>query len=97
MTDLPYRTALIVGAGPGISASVARALAGVGLKIALAARNAEKLESLADEIAGKAYSVDATSPSAVARLFEQVEIRSRVAGCRYLQRQRPGARADRRA
>ena len=73
MTDLPYRTALIVGAGPGISASVARALAGVGLKIALAARNAEKLESLADEIAGKAYSVDATSPSAVARLFEQVE------------------------
>ena len=73
MADLAYRTALIVGAGPGISASVARALAGVGLKIGLGARNAQKLRSLADEIGAKTYSVDSTSPTAVARLFEQVD------------------------
>ena len=73
MTDLTYRTALIVGAGAGISASVARALVGVGLKIGLAARNAEKLRSLANEIGAKTYSVNATSPREVARLFEQVD------------------------
>jgi len=73
MTDIKYRTALIVGAGSGISASVARALAGAGLKIGLAARDAEKLAPLAREIGAKAYSVDATSPSAVAHLFEQAD------------------------
>jgi NAD(P)-dependent dehydrogenase (short-subunit alcohol dehydrogenase family) len=73
MSDISYRTALIVGAGPGISASVARALAGAGLKIGLAARNAEKLKPLADAVGAKTYSVDATSPAAVARLFEQVD------------------------
>jgi NAD(P)-dependent dehydrogenase (short-subunit alcohol dehydrogenase family) len=39
MTEIPYRTALIVGAGSGISASVARGLATAGLKVELAARN----------------------------------------------------------
>jgi NAD(P)-dependent dehydrogenase (short-subunit alcohol dehydrogenase family) len=73
MSDISYRTALIVGAGPGISASVARALAGAGLKIGLAARNAEKLKPLADAVGAKTYSVDATSPAAVARLFEQAD------------------------
>src|SRR5437660_1324034 len=38
MTDIPYRTALIVGAGPGISASVARGLSAAGLRVGLAAR-----------------------------------------------------------
>ena len=37
MADIPYRTALIVGAGLGISASVARGLAASGLKVGLAA------------------------------------------------------------
>ena len=73
MTDIKYRTALIVGAGSGISASVARALAGAGLKIGLAARDAEKLAPLAREIGAKAYSVDATSPAAVAGLFKQAD------------------------
>jgi len=73
MTKIAYKTALIVGAGPGISASVARALAGAVLKIGLAARNAEKLRPLAEEIGAKAYSVDATSPAAVAGLFKQAD------------------------
>ena len=37
MTNLPYHTALIIGAGSGISASLARMLARSGLKVGLAA------------------------------------------------------------
>ena len=42
MAAIPYSTALIVGAGPGISASVARVLAAAGLKLGVAARNIDK-------------------------------------------------------
>src|SRR5712664_3153983 len=73
MTDIPYRTALIVGAGPGISASVARGLAAGGLRVGLAARNVEKLAPLAAEIRAQTFAVDATDPSAVARLFEAAD------------------------
>jgi len=75
MTDIPYRTALIVGAGPGISASVARGLASVGLQVGLAARNVEKLVPLATEIPGQTFAVDASDPVAVARLFDEADTR----------------------
>jgi NADP-dependent 3-hydroxy acid dehydrogenase YdfG len=39
MADFPYRCALIIGAGPGISASLARRLSNIGLQIGLAARD----------------------------------------------------------
>jgi NAD(P)-dependent dehydrogenase (short-subunit alcohol dehydrogenase family) len=45
MTEIPYRSALIVGAGPGISASVARGLAAAGLRVGVAARNIDKPRS----------------------------------------------------
>jgi NAD(P)-dependent dehydrogenase (short-subunit alcohol dehydrogenase family) len=73
MSDFPYATALIVGAGGGISASVARALAGVGVKVALAARNSDKLEKLANEIGGRAFAADASDPESVAELFDEVD------------------------
>jgi NAD(P)-dependent dehydrogenase (short-subunit alcohol dehydrogenase family) len=73
MTDIPYRTALIVGAGPGISASLGRALAGAGLKVGLAARDTVKLQPLAAEISAKTFTVDVADPPAVARLFEQAD------------------------
>src|SRR3954452_8414651 len=75
MADIPYRTALIVGAGSGISASVARALAAAGLKVGLAARNIEKLATLAAAIGAEKFSTDASDPTAVAHLFEDVEAR----------------------
>jgi NADP-dependent 3-hydroxy acid dehydrogenase YdfG len=75
MTAIPYRTALIVGAGAGISASVARALAGAGLKIGLAARNIAKLAPLAAEIGAERIAVDASDPEAVARLFDAADAR----------------------
>lgn len=75
MSDIPYRTALIVGTGPGISASVARALSAQGIRVAIAARNAAKLAPLAAEIGGEAFAVDAADPAGVAQLFEAVEAR----------------------
>jgi NAD(P)-dependent dehydrogenase (short-subunit alcohol dehydrogenase family) len=75
MTEIPYRTALIVGAGSGISASVARGLASAGLKIGLAARNIEKLAPLAAETGAATFAVDASDPAAVARLFADVDSR----------------------
>jgi NAD(P)-dependent dehydrogenase (short-subunit alcohol dehydrogenase family) len=73
--DFPYRSALIVGTGPGISASLARRLAGFGVKIALAARNVEKLDALIQDTGAQAFAADAASPVSVARLFDQVRDR----------------------
>lgn len=75
MTDIPYHTALIVGAGPGISASLARALAAAGLKVGLAARGVEKLAPLAEETGAQTFALDASDPAAVAHLFEQADER----------------------
>ena len=72
MTDFPYRSALIVGAGPGISASLARGLAGLGVKVALAARNVQKLHSLVEDVGAEAFAVDSSDPESVAKLFVQV-------------------------
>jgi NAD(P)-dependent dehydrogenase (short-subunit alcohol dehydrogenase family) len=75
MVAIPYHTALIVGAGPGISASVARGLAAEGLKVGLAARDIDKLAPLAGEIGAERFAVDATDPAAVAHLFEAADSR----------------------
>jgi NAD(P)-dependent dehydrogenase (short-subunit alcohol dehydrogenase family) len=74
-TEIPYRIALIVGAGAGISASVARGLAAAGLKIGLAARNIDKLAALAAEIGAERFAADASNPAAVVHLFEAVDAR----------------------
>lgn len=72
MSQINYSTALIVGAGAGISASLARLFASHGIKVALAARNAEKLAPLAKEIGGGAFVVDAGDAEQVKQLFEDV-------------------------
>jgi NAD(P)-dependent dehydrogenase (short-subunit alcohol dehydrogenase family) len=70
---LQYSRALIVGAGSGLSASVARCFAREGLAVALAARDTGKLARLCAEIGAKAFACDATQPAEVASLFEDVE------------------------
>ena len=75
MRAIPYRTALIVGAGSGISASVARGLVAAGLKVGLAARNIDKLAPLAAEIGAERFAADASDPAAVAQLFEEADTR----------------------
>jgi NAD(P)-dependent dehydrogenase (short-subunit alcohol dehydrogenase family) len=73
--EFPYRTALIVGTGPGISASLARSLAGFEVKVALAARNVQKLDALVQDTGAQAFAADASDPDSVARLFDQVSER----------------------
>lgn len=71
----PYRTALVIGAGAGISASLARALSRQGLKVGLVARDPSKLEKLAGETGASVFSADASQPEAVAQLFKEVDAR----------------------
>ncbi len=73
MSEVSYRTALIVGAGAGLSASLARTFTKAGMKIALAARRAAELAELAKEIGGQAFACDATKRTEVAKLFADVE------------------------
>jgi NAD(P)-dependent dehydrogenase (short-subunit alcohol dehydrogenase family) len=72
MTVVNYRTALIVGSGSGLSASLARAFAKAGMKVALAARSTGKLQPLASEIGATAFACDATKANDVAKLFRAV-------------------------
>jgi NAD(P)-dependent dehydrogenase (short-subunit alcohol dehydrogenase family) len=75
MSQIPYRSALIVGAGVGISASLARLLAADGVKVGLAARNAGKLAALAEETNAQTFAVDASNPASVKQLFEAADDR----------------------
>jgi NAD(P)-dependent dehydrogenase (short-subunit alcohol dehydrogenase family) len=69
------RSALIVGAGEGISASFARVLAREGMKVGLAARNPDKLAALTEEIGGLAFRCDVTEVDEVERLFAEANDR----------------------
>ncbi len=66
-------TALIVGAGAGLSASVARRFQIEGMDISLSARNTDKLKDLASETGAKTYACDVADPASVAALFEAVD------------------------
>jgi len=68
-----YRTALIVGAGSGLSASLARLLSKNGLKVALAARSPGKLGRLAAETGAQVFDCDASKHADVEKLFATVE------------------------
>jgi NAD(P)-dependent dehydrogenase (short-subunit alcohol dehydrogenase family) len=73
MADTRYRTALIVGVGGGLSASLARIFNKAGMTVALAARRAAGLAPLAKEVDGKAFACDATKRAEVAKLFADVD------------------------
>src|SRR5690242_19550726 len=66
--------ALIVGGGPGISASCARLFAESGMRVAVAARSPDKpvLESLEKMHGVRRYACDASDPAAVELLFQSV-------------------------
>jgi NAD(P)-dependent dehydrogenase (short-subunit alcohol dehydrogenase family) len=67
------KTALIVGAGSGISASFARLLAKDGYRIALASRDPAKLTGLATETKATTQSCDAVDPASVDQLFASID------------------------
>ena len=65
-------SALIVGVGSGLSASLARLFARKGLQVALASRNPDRLAKLAEETAAATFACEATEPEEVAGLFDVV-------------------------
>jgi NAD(P)-dependent dehydrogenase (short-subunit alcohol dehydrogenase family) len=65
-------SALIVGSGPGLSAALGRLFSREGMQVALAARDVNKLATLAKEINGRAYACDAADPRDVENLFDRV-------------------------
>jgi NAD(P)-dependent dehydrogenase (short-subunit alcohol dehydrogenase family) len=68
-----FDNALIVGAGEGLSASLARAFAREGARVALAARRPEKLDGLCRELGASAHRCDAAEPAEVATLFRELD------------------------
>lgn len=66
--------ALVVGAGPGVSASCARLFSKEGFKVAIAARNIDKpeLNELKQSFGVHAYVCNAAEPSSVEKLFASV-------------------------
>ena len=86
------KSALIVGAGSGISAAFARALHRDGYKVALSARNTDKLAGLAKETGAVLIAADATKADAVKALFAEVDRALRPPRRRAVQRQLPHPR-----
>jgi|UniRef100_A0A8J4M868 NAD(P)-dependent dehydrogenase (short-subunit alcohol dehydrogenase family) len=78
---MAFRAALIVGAGAGLSAALARRLAAAGTKVALAARNIGKLAPLAHEVGALALPCNAAEPAEVAGLFAELDRRDLVPDC----------------
>ena len=73
MSQPEYKRALIVGAGSGLSAALARLFSREGMQVALAARNPDKLQALCTETGARAFACDAAKPADVKRLFSEVE------------------------
>lgn len=72
------KTALIVGAGPGLGTALARKFAAEGYNLALAARNLDRVTALAADLSkggvtAKAFKVDVTNEDSMKALFADVE------------------------
>jgi NAD(P)-dependent dehydrogenase (short-subunit alcohol dehydrogenase family) len=67
----PKPLALIVGAGSGLSGSLARQCSAAGMRVALAARNVEKLK--AEFPKAELHRCDAIDPAQVEKLFAAIE------------------------
>jgi len=71
MSNTPV-SALIVGAGSGLSAALAREFTSHGLAVTLAARRPDKLGDLCAETGAAAVACDAAQPAQVSALFESL-------------------------
>ena len=73
MPYVQFNTALIVGAGSGLSASLARVLNNEGIRVALAARSTGDLAGLATETGAQTFACDATQRADVEKLFADLD------------------------
>jgi NAD(P)-dependent dehydrogenase (short-subunit alcohol dehydrogenase family) len=76
MAYAKFNSALIVGAGSGLSASLARVLAKEGIRVALAARSTDDLAAFAQEIGAQTFTCDASKPAQVEKLFSDIDAAS---------------------
>jgi 3-oxoacyl-[acyl-carrier protein] reductase len=70
--DLSGQVALVTGGGRGIGANIARELADAGMRVAVAARTAEQVELVAQEIDGISFEVDVSDEPSVGRMVEEI-------------------------
>jgi len=73
MEPVRYERALIVGAGQGLSASLARLFSREGMRVALASRNPDGLAALSVETGARAFFCDVVDAAAVRQLFSDVD------------------------
>ena len=73
MPNVKFNTALIVGAGSGLSAALARVLTAEGIKVALAARTPADLDGLAREVGAATFACDASKRADVDKLFAELD------------------------
>lgn len=73
MASPSYTSALIVGVGQGLSASLTRLLRQEGLAVAIAARDTAKLAPLCTETGARAFGCDAQDEAQVKRLFADID------------------------
>jgi len=73
MAAIKFERALVVGAGQGLSASLARLLSREGMPVALASRNPDKLAALCAETGARAFPCDAVQAGQVRQLFADVD------------------------
>ena len=73
MASPTYTSALIVGAGQGLSASLTRLLRKEGLAVAVVARDTAKLAPLCTETGAHAFACDAQDEVQVQRLFADID------------------------
>ena len=64
---------LIVGTGPGLSASIARLCASKNMKVILTARNIDKLDELKKEINATTIACDSSNIESVQKLFKEID------------------------
>lgn len=69
---------LIVGAGSGLSAALAKRFASEGYRVTLAARSLDKLSALCQALDASAIACDAANPQAVEALFQQLDAENNV-------------------
>ena len=73
IAPMALKSALIFGAGNGLSAALARRFAQEGFKVGLVARQPDKLAALAQSVNALSLQGDVSEPDEVARVFAEFD------------------------